>query len=104
MEAEKPTSESTSPKASPHLRSGSPQASLPPDSGLKAWSAVLGGWCCLFCSYGWINCIGIFQNQYQEHQLSEYAPSTVAWISSIEVRMTNESNLSNDANAATTDV
>lgn len=26
-----------------------------PDGGLKAWSVVLGGFCCLFCSFGWIN-------------------------------------------------
>lgn len=27
-----------------------------PDGGIKAWSVVLGGFCCLFCSFGWINC------------------------------------------------
>lgn len=27
-----------------------------PDGGLKAWSAVVGGFACLFCSFGWINC------------------------------------------------
>lgn len=27
-----------------------------PDGGIKAWSAVLGGFACLFCSFGWINC------------------------------------------------
>lgn len=56
-----------------------------PDGGLKAWSVVLGGWCCLFTSFGWINVIGIFQNYYQGHQLSDYPPSTVAWIPSTEV-------------------
>lgn len=29
-----------------------------PDGGTAAWLVVLGGWCCLFCSFGWINCIG----------------------------------------------
>jgi hypothetical protein len=29
-----------------------------PDGGVEAWLVVLGGWCCLFCSFGWINCIG----------------------------------------------
>ena len=23
-----------------------------PDGGLEAWMVVLGGWCCLFCSFG----------------------------------------------------
>lgn len=27
-----------------------------PDGGLQAWLAVSGAFCCLFCSFGWINC------------------------------------------------
>lgn len=27
-----------------------------PDGGLQAWLVVVGGFCCLFCSFGWINC------------------------------------------------
>ena len=27
-----------------------------PDGGLKAWLVVSGAFCCLFCSFGWINC------------------------------------------------
>lgn len=56
-----------------------------PDGGLKAWSVVLGAWCCLFASFGWINCIGLFQTHYQSNQLKQYPPSTVAWITSVEV-------------------
>lgn len=26
-----------------------------PDGGIQAWSVVLGSWCVLFCSFGWIN-------------------------------------------------
>jgi hypothetical protein len=26
-----------------------------PDDGLKAWSVVLGSFCVLFCTFGWIN-------------------------------------------------
>jgi hypothetical protein len=28
----------------------------PPDGGLQAWLAVLGGFCTIFASFGWINC------------------------------------------------
>lgn len=56
-----------------------------PDGGLKAWSVVLGGWCCLFTSFGWINVIGLFQDYYQGHELSHFSPSIVAWIPSVEV-------------------
>ena len=58
-----------------------------PDGGFEAWTVVLGGWCCLFCSFGWINCVGIFQDYYQTHQLKSYPPSTVAWIPSLEIFM-----------------
>ena len=58
-----------------------------PDGGLKAWTVVLGGFCCLFVSFGWINCIGVFQTYYQEHQLSVYSPSTVAWIPALQTFM-----------------
>ena len=27
-----------------------------PDGGMEAWLVVFGGFCCLFCSFGWINC------------------------------------------------
>lgn len=53
-----------------------------PDGGRKAWLCVLGGFCTLFCSFGWINCVGVFQAYYETHQLKEYAPSTIAWVSS----------------------
>ena len=69
----------STPKASPFI-------SDPPDGGIKAWSVVLGAWCCLFASFGWVNCIGIFQNHYQNNELRGYTPSTVAWITSVEVR------------------
>ncbi|MCJ1265419.1 hypothetical protein MMC22_005296 [Lobaria immixta] len=58
-----------------------------PDGGFEAWLVVSGGFFCLFCSFGWINCIGIFQAYYQEHQLQNLSSSTIAWIPSLEVFM-----------------
>ncbi|KIN01011.1 hypothetical protein OIDMADRAFT_122536 [Oidiodendron maius Zn] len=58
-----------------------------PDGGLEANLALLGGWCCLFCSFGWINCIGVFQDYYQQIPLREYSSSAVSWIPSMEVFM-----------------
>ncbi|PWW74953.1 MFS general substrate transporter [Tuber magnatum] len=55
-----------------------------PDGGGTAWLCVLGGFAALFCSFGWINCIGIFQGYYEANQLKEYSPGTVAWILSLE--------------------
>jgi MFS family permease len=59
-------------------------AEPPPDGGLTAWLSVAGGWCCLFVSFGWITCIGVFQAHYEQHQLRNYAPSAIGWIPSVE--------------------
>jgi MFS family permease len=40
-----------------------------------------------FVSFGWINCIGVFQEYYQTHQLKAYPSSTISWISSLEAFM-----------------
>ncbi|KIW10009.1 hypothetical protein PV08_11785 [Exophiala spinifera] len=55
-----------------------------PDGGTEAWLTVLGGFCCLFNSWGWINCVGVFTSYYLEHPLSQYSASTVAWIPAVE--------------------
>jgi hypothetical protein len=56
-----------------------------PDGGAKAWLAVAGSSACLFVSFGWVNCIGVFQDYYQTHQLREYSPSQIAWIPSLQL-------------------
>lgn len=58
-----------------------------PDGGLEAWLVVSGAFACLFCSFGWINAIGIFQTYYETHQLKNYSPSDIAWIPSLETFM-----------------
>ncbi|OQE16648.1 hypothetical protein PENSTE_c023G06602 [Penicillium steckii] len=54
------------------------------DHGSRAWTVVLGAWCCLFCGFGWVNAIGIFQEYYQTHQLRSYSSSSIAWILSLD--------------------
>lgn len=56
-----------------------------PDGGLQAWLCVAGSAACFFCSFGWINAVGVFQNYYETVPLREYNPSTVGWIVSTEV-------------------
>ncbi|KAK7736717.1 hypothetical protein SLS53_006927 [Cytospora paraplurivora] len=56
-----------------------------PDGGRQAWLVVFGSWCGLFCTFGFINCIGIFQEYYESGPLSEYSTSTISWITSMEV-------------------
>ncbi|KAK3938756.1 putative monocarboxylate protein [Diplogelasinospora grovesii] len=56
-----------------------------PDGGIAAWSVVLGAWCVLFCSFGWINSIGTFQSYYETDMLKQYSASTIAWIPSLQI-------------------
>ncbi|KAK5116888.1 hypothetical protein LTR62_006609 [Meristemomyces frigidus] len=92
-QAHKPdlTNETTSLPTS-DLEFGSPPKASPPahfnpqdnpDGGVQAWLCALGGFCVLFCSFGWINAIGEFTAYYETHQLSHLAPSTTAWIASL---------------------
>ncbi|KAI0012626.1 major facilitator superfamily domain-containing protein [Xylariaceae sp. FL0662B] len=55
-----------------------------PDGGFEAWFCIAGGFCTVFSSFGWVNCIGVFQDHYQANQLSSYSPSDVAWIPATE--------------------
>jgi hypothetical protein len=38
------------------VESTSPNPDNFPDGGLQAWMVVAGGFCSIFCSFGWINC------------------------------------------------
>ena len=55
-----------------------------PEGGAQAWLTVAGSSACLFVSFGWVNCVGVFQEYYQTHQLKEYSASDVAWIPALQ--------------------
>ncbi|GKT51115.1 MFS transporter asaE [Colletotrichum spaethianum] len=56
-----------------------------PDGGATAWLVVLGAWCTSFCSFGWVNSVGVFQEYYQTNLLSNYSASTISWIPSLQI-------------------
>ncbi|KAF5247319.1 hypothetical protein FANTH_6410 [Fusarium anthophilum] len=58
-----------------------------PDGGLKAWTVVIGAFCGLFVSFGWTNCVGVFQAYYEANQLQDLSPSTVSWIPALSMFM-----------------
>lgn len=60
-----------------------------PEGGAKAWLTVAGASACLFVSFGWVNCVGIFQEYYQTHQLKEYTASNIAWIPALQSRLSS---------------
>jgi hypothetical protein len=56
-----------------------------PDGGTWAWLCVLGAWCTSFCSFGWLNSIGAFQEYYETGPLKDYSASTISWIPSLQI-------------------
>jgi MFS family permease len=76
------------PPSAPPAGGGPPPGMSPadfPDGGLEAWLVVFGGWCALFCTFGLINCVGVFQQYYANGPLKHYDPSAVSWIMSTQV-------------------
>ncbi|KAI9043015.1 MFS general substrate transporter [Aspergillus affinis] len=47
------------------------------------YMVVIGGFCGMFASFGWRAGSGFFQGYYQQDQLRDYSPSTIAWINSV---------------------
>ncbi|BCS13230.1 hypothetical protein ALUC_51276S [Aspergillus luchuensis] len=75
------TSEKSSVIVQDHQPASTPEG--PPDGGLAAWMTVFGGFCSMFVSFGWNNCMGIFIDYYQTHQLSDMSTSSITWITSL---------------------
>ncbi|KAF2709139.1 MFS general substrate transporter [Pleomassaria siparia CBS 279.74] len=53
---------------------------LPPEGGTRGWLCVVGAFLGIFCTFGFLNAIGVFQTNYQETTLHEYNPSDISWI------------------------
>lgn len=63
-----------------------------PEGGLEAWLVVFGGFLALFCSFGLVNCVGVFVEYYVNGPLSGYGSSAVSWITSLQVFVVTGSN------------
>lgn len=57
--------------------------STPKKQGAKAWLSLAAGFMGMFASFGWVNCVAIFQAEYEMNQLRDYSSSQVGWISSV---------------------
>jgi len=54
------------------------------EGGRKAYLSVVGAFTGMFVSFGWVNCIALFQAEYETNQLKQYSSSEVSWITSTE--------------------
>ncbi|RMJ27933.1 MFS monocarboxylate transporter [Aspergillus sp. HF37] len=52
---------------------------------VRAWLTLLGAFSTSFCSVGFINAFGIFQEYYGSHQLREHSDFDISWIGSFSV-------------------
>lgn len=55
------------------------------EGGLQAWLTITGSFLVYFASFGYMNSFGFFQDYYQQHYLSEYAPSLIALIGTLQL-------------------
>jgi hypothetical protein len=60
-----------------------------PDGGREAWLVVVGSFLALFCTFGLLNCVGVFLQYYVEGPLSNYGESAVSWITSAQIFFMN---------------
>ncbi len=60
-----------------------PDVGPAPDGGLRAWLVAAGTATILFCSLGFANSFGAFEQYYILHQLQRESPSKIAWIGSL---------------------
>ncbi|OJI98872.1 hypothetical protein ASPVEDRAFT_50468 [Aspergillus versicolor CBS 583.65] len=62
-----------------------PQLKPPKEYTARAWSVILGACMAVFCSVGFINSYGVFQEYYLTHQLANESGSTVAWLGGVSI-------------------
>ncbi|KAI1790028.1 MFS general substrate transporter [Ganoderma leucocontextum] len=60
-------------------------ASIPPDGGRAAWLTIAGAWMIQFCTFGYLNAFGVYQDFYTRDFLSHESPSNISWIGSLQL-------------------
>lgn len=51
----------------------------------RAWLVLTGSFTCLFCTVGFMNAFGVFEEYYARDILSPLQPSTIAWIGAVSI-------------------
>ncbi|KAK0219063.1 MFS general substrate transporter [Armillaria fumosa] len=56
-----------------------------PDGGLRAWMTVVGAFFVVFCSSGYVNCYGVYEDYYVREFLSDHSSSRISWIGGVQI-------------------
>lgn len=56
-----------------------------PDGGATAWLTVAGAWLILFCSFGYVNAFGVYEDYYTRVYMTNKTSSEIAWIGSTQL-------------------
>ncbi|QRV97282.1 major facilitator superfamily transporter [Ceratobasidium sp. AG-Ba] len=56
-----------------------------PDGGAKAWATVAGAWLVLFCTFGYANAFGAYEDYYTRVYMTNKSSSDIAWIGSTQL-------------------
>ena len=51
----------------------------------RAWLVITGASTCLFCTVGFLNSFGVFEEYYASAQLSQSSQSTIAWLGAVAI-------------------
>lgn len=58
-----------------------------PEGGWRAWGTVLGAWLIQFCTFGYANAFGVYQDYYVRQYLSDYTSSQISWIGGLQTML-----------------
>ncbi|QRV80924.1 major facilitator superfamily transporter [Ceratobasidium sp. AG-Ba] len=56
-----------------------------PDGGYEAWLTVAGAWLIMFCTFGYANAFGIYEDYYTRIYMANKSSSDISWIGSVHL-------------------
>ncbi|KAF2034217.1 MFS general substrate transporter [Setomelanomma holmii] len=61
-------------------------SNIPPEGGTRGWLCVLGAFLAIFCTFGFLNAIGVFQAYYTQ-TLTSSSPFSISWIFAVQLAL-----------------
>ncbi|TFK28333.1 MFS general substrate transporter [Coprinopsis marcescibilis] len=56
-----------------------------PEGGFRAWLVVFGVWITQFCSFGYTNAYGVYNDYYVRYYLANHTSAQISWIGSVQL-------------------